>query len=239
MPGPCRVEFTGCSLEKTLSVVKTNNEYMAPPYFGCLWELRPFYYHIMKRLMHKWIGGKGRATNEFEARPGRGAAAVQMMAKAILPGIPCILEQRVGFPDAQKPGSTHNHKDKRVKSAVPQTSMVSSGWLLAFLLVPTAPGSRSTVRDKAMEAFEAVVSTVCSGEGFSVAPPLACYVAASDCLLATRVSRHVFVVCCHRVFPHPAALFVPLRSFTIILGLWASAPAACTSRTQPRSRWHY
>lgn len=205
MSGLCQVAFTGCNLSTTLVTVNTRNEYMASPYFGCLWELRPFYYLILTRYMNKWIAGHGRVAGQVAGGP----AIVQTMAKMFLSDTPAILVLSSKYKAAQQPRRELGRRDKWYGC------MVSSGWLLAFVLSSTAGHCAVGVRVKAVKVFEAIVSTACRG-GFSIAPRLSCYVAALERLSARHCGefatcQHV-VVCCVTLYFPCAASFVPLRS---------------------------
>ena len=54
---------------------------------GCLWELRPFYYHLFQRPLHKWLAGHGRQDDHDRLGGGVGAQAVLAAAERICPGL--------------------------------------------------------------------------------------------------------------------------------------------------------
>ena len=174
MTGQCKVTFTFPvpGVAELLVVVQTHNEFLEPPYIGYLWEFRPFYYRIMTRAFCKWLAGSGRTSRAVSAQTEVGSAAVQLMAQRFLPNTPAIFvtQKRVG-------------RNTVWKSKAHTQSMVSSSWLLAFVLATTARGGKLKVKTKAWAVLTAIVSFAFTGTTVSVAHPLACCVASPHVLL--------------------------------------------------------
>lgn len=144
---------------------------------GCLWELRPFYYHLCKRPLHKWLAGHGRQDDHRRLGGGVGAQAVLAAAERICPALrPCLaLSQRqqdarshrrdsaptAGLP-TDRPAPARAALDGAAVSCretFPET-MVSLGWLLPFLLHFAVASVKATVQQAALNTLQTFVGVL-------------------------------------------------------------------------------
>lgn len=146
--------------------VATNNHHLSPPLAGCLWEFRRFYYHVLSRPLHKWLFGHGRSTEEADGRDGAGEAAVDKIACSLLPGVPAVLvrsSKAQAGPRACTSTSTPN-------APVFQEHMVSSGWLLAFVLSFASRHTLAKHKATALSLLEDIVATACGQDDIGTVP---------------------------------------------------------------------
>lgn len=137
--------------------VATNNYNLVPPLSGCLWELRHFYYFIMSRDLHKWLSGHGRAGQETDDRQRAGTAQVQKVAQMLLYGVPAVL-----VPSSKSQARSLQLGSVRTGAVSGfQEHMVSSGWLLAFVLMFAHSRVQQKHKELAMLLFEDIVATAC------------------------------------------------------------------------------
>ena len=153
-------DFNGTVVGVSINIVN-----LVPPLSGCFWELRKFYYHIHRRGLNKWLAGHGRAGME------PGAVLVQRIALLLIPCVPATIVQSYK-------ARTSCQKDKAtiVKAASGfQEYMVSSGWLLAFLLSFASQHGQRRHKSLALSILEVVVATACEqrdlGLVWDLSPP--------------------------------------------------------------------
>lgn len=140
----------------TLVGVATNNYDLVPPLSGCLWELRRFYYYIMRRPLHKWLSGHGRQRG--------GNAIVQPIAQVLLYGVPAVLvlsSKTNGH--SKQPGCV---RDRAAFGF--QEHMVSSGWLLAFVLSFANIRVLNKHKSIALSLFEDILATACGRDDLGI-----------------------------------------------------------------------
>jgi len=146
----------------------TNNNDLSPPLAGCLWELRRFYYHILTRDLHKWLSGKGRIANEAAGRDSTGEAMVQRIARLLLPGVPAVwVPSSKSQAGSKAPNSTSTTRALRF-----QEHMVSSGWLLAFVLSFATKNVSAKQKARALSLLEDIVATACGQDDIGTVPHL-------------------------------------------------------------------
>lgn len=148
------VSITGVNLSIAVAVSKTTAVTT-----GCLWELRPFYYHLFQRPLHKWLCGHGRGQG-MESKGG--AQQVETLAEYICPSLrPClVLGARQREARQIKRSSAIPCIDRWIGiKEVYQETMVSVGWLLPFLLSMQCMRVKRSVRTSATNLLQTLCET--------------------------------------------------------------------------------
>ena len=119
-----------------------------------------FYYHIMRRLIHKWLAIKDCTLVDGKVKKAMGPGAIQQVAKMLNPATPAFL--------VTMKCRTGGNMAKQRRSTSSKQHMVSTSWLVAYVLAPTANRHMSKVVNKAVAVFDAIVSSVFRGRIVSV-----------------------------------------------------------------------
>jgi len=163
------VEITGVGFNAIVAVATTPT--LVDGIIHCLWELRPFYYHLLRRSLNKWLTGTGRRDFSNRLGGGRGCAAVLEVAARICPALrPFIVPSRrqqdalaaiakvTGMEDAHAASAPARGMEKTTVSY--QETMVSLGWLLPFLLHFSMVRVKVETKKAALDVLQILVLTV-------------------------------------------------------------------------------
>ena len=129
---------------------------------GCLWEVRPFHYHLCSVGLSRWLRGG-------PASPQGGCYRVDELAEEICPGMPCQW-----FPSQKQAASMSVIAGKRKREpsanrAVGSERMATSGWILAYILLWSC---NRKGQGKAYSLLQGIIRSVCKEtllEGSSIA----------------------------------------------------------------------
>ena len=118
---------------------------------GCLWEVRPFHYHLCSVALSRWLRGTVSSTNG-------GGLWVDELAEAICPSLPCRW-----FPSHRQAMAAHATTGKRKRQAVTNDAvgsehMATSGWVLAYILHWAC---KPTCQGKAYALLQGIIRIVC------------------------------------------------------------------------------
>ena len=129
---------------------------------GCLWEVRPFHYHLCSAGLSRWLPG-------VLSSPQGGCDRVDELDAEICPGMPCQW-----FPSQKQAASKLVIAGKRKREpstnrAVGSEHMATSGWILAYILLWSC---NRKCQGKAYSLLHGIIRSVCKEtllEGSSIA----------------------------------------------------------------------
>ena len=120
---------------------------------GCLWEIRPFHYHLCSVALSRWLRRQGQHTG--------GSHWVEEVSNVICPSAPCQWypshRQAAAKSDTAATGKQH-HAEMVTNDAVGSEHMATSGWLLAYILHWAA---KPTNQAKAYRLLQGIIRSVC------------------------------------------------------------------------------
>ena len=121
---------------------------------GCLWEVRPFHYHLSKAGLSRWLHGHG--------SHGSGSEWVDRVASALCPGVHCKWWPSQKQATAAATDTQASAKKRRLSCImdcpVGSEHMATAGWILSYMLHWSC---KPTSRDQAYMLLQKVIQAVC------------------------------------------------------------------------------